>query len=606
LFKPGKGAPGPSALDELDLDALLIPPEAQGPELGQNMNVPNYASQFPESQEDGPYNPGSLDSLELETNIPPSSENEDRSLNANRFDMKTMVSTEMDENVVDQSLSTDALNFSESPSITAAEGPQPPLGDSTDVQSEEQVLSSCCIESLSLGRDTCYICSRKLDSHDPLVAKALKGMQAQQVRERTSASTSTVSFSKPGIDKTVKFPSVAKPTEDFSDLEQALETVGEAGSGTTIQKKLAKKKNMLIPALIVLAGLLGLGGLAKFLLPSPHEKLMKQYKQITRNGEPGPEEIVRLGILTAKYNDKKILPEISNASLPKISEGSLLRVDTPYDQEDLGNVIQKKTDLQETIKSHEEQILVKTQQLKTLETHKGSARNIKDSLDKARADLKDLTTAYESKKKESITKVTTLQDKLKSLREDVVKAIQAQKDNVDRTDDIGKALYRSSVQREKTLRDQIANTEDIFKTTQSEQQKYRETLDEEYNPKIEMLRKTMTDLEKQLESAENLEDPARSPIERLKNEISKLDLEIPSLKQQVNDLESLLKDALVYFKNPEQGQVISNDPSCGLSSSKRDAFIDIQGRQSIWVLKRYEAKCQDKVLQSRWLITQVK
>jgi len=636
LFRIGEEAESPLELEELDLDALLIPPENQGLQPEQTLpaleELPPISTQedavrdgVPPGNQAGP-GFSELQDLSLDLNLDLSvteagkSSNlphEDSSPNANLLELTPLDPREGPETGASQGTSGEELSFIQ----PNAEGESPMAeGSSPDsILSEDpmrgQPLASCCIESLTLGRDTCYICGRKLDRKAPEVEEELRKIQTQQIRDRMRSASHTISFSKAkqGID--MEALSGSDSLADFSDLEKALDALAEAGTGPDLQTRVAhliKRKGFLVQGGIVLATLLGLGVLAKIILPSGHEKLMKQYHQVMAKEEPSPEEMVELGLVAAKDGDKEVLNLVSVLpNFPKISGGKLLSVDNPYDQQDLGNLIQKRAYLEQTIQALEGQIDAKNLELKEYESNKVPSSPLKVALEKATKELETMTNELEKKKKESMAKVGVLQQRISTLQEERMKAIQAQKDNIDRVDSIGKALYTSNIQKEKTLTEEIAKAQEELRTAQAEQRKYLSDLEDEYTPKLGALKQKIAETQRQYEMAQALEDPTRSPIEGLKANIDKLEEDVASLKKQLGETEALFKEALAYFKNPEAQQALSSNQNCQFSSLKRDVILNLQGEGSssgkkTWVLKRYEAQCQGKVFRSPWLISQLK
>ncbi|HWP48708.1 MAG TPA: MJ0042-type zinc finger domain-containing protein [Candidatus Limnocylindrales bacterium] len=644
LFKPDQETKNHFELD-MDLDALLIPPENSTSESVEKVeskdrrepkteNIPSLDQlNFELTQPQETLVDLNLGPLTLEENKSSPSKDEEISstqplegpdkdvpLTTQTMEMTTKTYMDRSEDETPRISSGEELDLRKTSLDPVAKEP-PLMKDTPDTgTARRQPLTLCCIQSLKLGRDTCYICGRRLDPQDPEVEKELKKIQVQPLRDKTKVSTHAVTPSKepgktliqePG--KTIRNPSVpGSITEDFSDLEKALDALTEKGPGSDLQKKLAKRKNILVQGLMVLVGLLGLGVLAKVILPSNHEKLLKQYSQLIAQEEPGPEEIVHLGLAAAKYEDHEILKLIATTpNFPKIEEGKLLQIDNPYDQQNLGSLIQRKAELQQTIRSIEEQLNLKAAQIKQYESNKVPSKILKDSLEKARADLRDLLLEFESKKKESLAKVAAFQEKGKALREDLAKAIQIQRENIDRTDPFGKSLYTTNVQKEKKLLDQISRNEDDLKAAQIEQQKYINNLENQYNPQIEELRKKIAELEQQYELATDLEDPTRSPVERLKAEMAQLNVDLPSMKKQLEEVEKIFKDLPLYFKNPAHLQDLSTNPKCIFSSVKRNAFVELQEKNNpnekrTWVLKKYEAQCQDKLFKSPWLVSELK
>jgi predicted Zn finger-like uncharacterized protein len=643
LFKPDQETKNHFELD-MDLDALLIPPENSTSESVEKVesrdrrepkieHIPSLDQlNFELTQPQETLVDLNLGPLTLEENKSSPSKDEgisstqplegpdkDVPLTTQTMEMTTQTYTDRSEDETPRISSGEELDLRKTSLEPVAKEP-PLVKDTPDTgTAKRQPLTLCCIQSLKLGRNTCYICGRKLDPQDQEVEKELKKIQAQPPRDKTKVATPAETPSKepgktliqePG--KTSINPSVFGSTTDFSDLEKALDALAEKGPGSDLQKKLVKRKNILVQGLMVLIGLLGLGVLAKVILPSSHEKLLKQYSQLIAQEEPGPEEIVHLGLAAAKYEDHEILNWIAPLpNFPKIKEGKLLQIDNPYDQQNLGSLIQRRAELQQTIRSTEEQLNLKATQIKQYESNKVPSKILKDSLEKARADLRELLLEFESKKKESLAKVVAFQEKSKALREDLAKAIQLQRENIDRTDPFGKSLYTTNVQKEKKLLDQISKNEDDLKAAQVEQQKYINNLENQYNPQIEELRKKIAEIEKQYELATDLEDPSRSPVERLKAEIAQLNANLPSMKKQLEDVEKIFKDIPLYFKNSGHLQDLSTDPKCLFSSVKRNALVELKdptglNEKRTWVLKKYEAQCQDKLFKSPWLISELK
>lgn len=633
-----------SSLDlELDLDALLIPPEGQELESDKRVRSSDVREnsltedQFSLNESHSEHSEFQNLPLELdiapppETDKPLDSEDEGLSLNTNFEDLSLNINFE------DLSFNATTLDMnntgappenpeSEAISDTFREGFNYTPSGSEPVESEqsfaetyaedstisqesqkEQALASCCIESLALGRDTCYICGRKLERQSKEVEEELEKTRTQRIQDRTKTSTPTISLSQTVQDKNFQ-PLSTSSAEDFSDLEKALDTLARESPGAK-QIQLTKRKNMLTYGLAILVGLLGLAGLAKIILPSSHEKLMKQYDQIMAKGEPTPEEIVELGLVAAKHEDTEVFSLISMVrNFPEISGGKVLSVNTPYDQQNLGRLSQKKIDLQQNVKSLEEQIKEKNSELEKLSSNKISPKTLKDSLERSQQELKDLTAQYEKKKEEAIAEVASLEQKLQTLREERIEAIETQKRNIDRVDSIGRALYTTHVQREKTLTEQILQTEKDLRMARDQHRRRLSELANQYVPRIEALKTEITETEKQLEMVEEFQDPSRSPIEHMKAEIDTLNVELASLKKQQEEIQALFQEALTYFKNPEEQQVLSSDPNCEFSSVKRDAVLDLQSSsgKGMWVLKRYEVQCQDKTFRSHWLISQIK
>lgn len=642
LFKPGEETKNHLELD-IDLDALLIPPESSTSTSVEKLKgswepktepIPPLDQLIPPQETAVDLN---LGPLTLEENKPSRSKDEgvsstqplqvpeeDVPLITQTMEMPTKIYMDRSEEETTRISSGEELNLRKASIGPITEEP-PPLKDTPDttIALEGQPLASCCIQSLNLGRDTCYICGRKLDSQDKEVEKELKKI----IQEKTKAAVPAAIHSKepgktlikepdktiikePG--KTLLNPPIRSITEDFSDLEKALDTLAERGPGSDLQKKLAKRKNILVQGLIVLVGLLGLGILTKIILPSHHEKLLKRYHQLIAKEEPDLEETVHLGLAAATYGDHEVLNLISTIpNFPEIVEGKLLQIDNSSDQQNLGSLIQRKAELQQAIQSLEEQLNLKTTQIKQYESNKVPSKILKDSLEKARADLKELLMEFENKKKESLAKVVAFQEKGKALREDLAKAIQIQRENIDRTDPFGKSLYTTNVQKEKRLLDQISKNEDDLKAAQAEQQQRISNLESQYNPQIEELRKKIAEIEKQYELATDLEDPARSPVEQLKAEIAQLNKDLPSLKKQLEEVEKIFKEIPLYFKHSEYLQGLSTDSNCQFSSVKRNALIELQEKKGLsekrtWVLKKYEAQCQDKFFKSPWFISELK
>lgn len=478
----------------------------------------------------------------------------------------------------------------------------------------EEDLSTCCIDSLAMGLHRCELCGRDLQGRDPRVAQELQRRRRQQLKQELSGANVQIGFSEEQTGEA--HGRHIHVTEDFSDVEKALDDLASGTFHQTLKKKEAKKQfqKMLrklgagIIGLLVLAGIMFI-----FLLPSTHEKLQARYNALMSQETTPPDELTDLFFDAIIAKDQEIFSQVSIMSaIPDYSSAKIITIGEEYEQMSIGIPGKKKLTLEKEIADIEEQI-----QEKSSLVQEYSAKNLSPSIleEKIATDEQKLAKAkqaFSENDAENRKKVDRLQADLQDIDRDLRKARDDIRKYIDKTDDVGKAIYNRAVSNQQFLSEK---KEKVLRQLRQEQEKYqqlRAELDGEYQPQFRRLEERLATEEALLREANQLQDKQNSPVVLLTKEIERLSQDSTTKKEELEQVTAQLSQALAFFSHqPEYQDIMNQQQNIEFSHVSKNVAATVKDdksreQQVSVILKQYQALFPDKkIVQSRWLVEKI-
>lgn len=477
----------------------------------------------------------------------------------------------------------------------------------------EEELSTCCVDSLAMGLPRCELCGKDLHGKDPRIAQELQKRRRQQLKQELSGGNVQIGFSEEQYGEASSRH--VHVVEDFSDVEKALDDLASGTFHHTLKKKDAKKHfQKTIRKLI--AGAIGLviliGVIFVFLLPSKHEKLQARYNELMAQGEIAPDALVKLFFDAIIAKDQELFSRLSvMPALPAYSSAKIISIGEEYEKTSIGAPSKKKAALEQEIADIEGQI-----QEKSSLVQEYSAKNLSPTLleEKIAADeqkLADLKQEFDGKDVENRKKIDRLQADLQGLDQDLKKARDDVRKYIDKTDDVGKAIYKRAVSNQEFL---TAKKDKLLAQLREEQKKYgqlHDELEEEYHPQFLRIEERLATERSLLREANQLQDKKNSPVVVLTKEIEQLSQIQAAKKEGLAQVNAALSQALAFFANQPEHQTLAQQQDIEFSHvSKNVAAIvkdENSGEQQISVvLKRYQAVVpENATVQSPWLVEKI-
>ncbi len=478
-----------------------------------------------------------------------------------------------------------------------------------DEESEEEDLSTCCVDSLAMGLQRCELCGRDLTGKAHTVAQELQQQRKQQLREELIAGDVQVGFSEEANESLPE--AQLHKTEDFSDVEQALDALADGTFHHKIKKKQAKKtfvKKLKMAAGGVIALLVIAGLVSVLLLPSSHEKLQARYDQLMAQEEIDPGQLVQLFFDAAIKQDSDIFSRLTTMSdMPEIKSGRVLSVGEEYEKLSLGALGKRITELEQTIIKIEQESTQKTALLQEYSAKNLSPGIIEDRIEQDEKKLAALHDEFETNDRDISKKLHRLQQDLQKTEQEITKNRKLSRKYIDATDAVGKALYENSVTKQKFLAEQKGKLQLHIQQEDAKYRKLRQELEAEYQPRFSKIEERLETERTLFHEATLLQDKAQSPVVLLTKELERLTQAQIEKKEELEATQEQLDAALAFFEAQVRTQITQEQQNAEFIQARQNvaASVKIGGsseqRVSI-VLKRYQAILPDKTFTGKWLV----
>ncbi|MBD3307468.1 hypothetical protein GF339_13650 [candidate division KSB3 bacterium] len=479
---------------------------------------------------------------------------------------------------------------------------------------EEEDLPTCCIDSLAMGLPRCEICGRNLEGKDQFLAQELQRRRRQELKSELIHSDSQVSFSEEYLEQEQDEGETAV-SEDFTDVEQALDALADGTFQKTLQKQESRKSVVRTLKLVGIGIIVVIGVIAGVfwkLLPSSHEKLLSRYKELSAQQSPDVEALVALFLDAAIENDQQIFEQVSVMSaIPNITHAEVLGVGEIYGESSIGNPGRTQITLQEEIANLEKLRADKEEELRLYMAKNLSPTLIEESLADLRQRLKTLTAEFEAKEAESEQKLSELRQDLQETEQDLQEAEENIQKYMDAVDEQLKAVYLASVRNKESLAERRQKILALMAQEEKAHLRRLEEIKAEYTPQISSLHERITAEEERLEEAKLLEDQENSPVVVLPREIERLTQMIAEKKNALEEAEQNLQKALQFFtQQNEKKQIVSNQAQAEFVQVSRNVAVSIRAgggseQQVSVVLKQYQAILPERTLESSWLVEKI-
>ncbi len=494
-----------------------------------------------------------------------------------------------------------------------------PSYGSEDAVSDEyaalaEELSTCCIDSLAMGLPRCELCGKDLKGKDPRAAQELQKRRRQQLKQELSGGNVQVGFADEQTGEAhVRHIHV---TEDFSDVEKALDDLASGTFHHTLKKKEAKKHlqktfRQLVAGAIGLVVLVGI--VFVFLLPSQHEKLEARYNEIMGQEEIDPKTLVQLFFDAIIAKDQDIFSRVSALqALPAYSSAKIMTVGEEYENMSIGAPGKKKLSLEKDIADLETQIQGKSALVQEYSAKNLSPTILEEKIASDEQKLADLKQEFAEKDAENRKKNDRLQTELQDIDRDLKKARDDARKYIDKTDDVGKAIYNRAVTNQRFLNEKKDKLLIQFREEQQKYQQLHNELEGEYQPQFLRLEERLATERALLKEAKQLLDKKNSPVVLLTKEIERLSHTQTAKKEELEQVTAQLSQALVFFANqPDYQDIVNQQQDCEFSHVSKNVAVAVKGednqeQQISVVLKRYEAVTPDKkTFRSPWLVEKI-
>jgi predicted Zn finger-like uncharacterized protein len=508
----------------------------------------------------------------------------------------------------------------ESAELTVISGQGPskaviPPGDqsvepSVGEQIQEELLSTCCIDSLAMGLKRCDICGKNLEGKERVRGEELKQQRRQQLKDELLRGEVQVGFSEEQVDNEASiFPQVE---EDFSDVEQALDALADGSFEKLLKRKEAKKtaakKMKMIGVGAGLILLLMIGGIW-MMLPSSHENLVSRYEHLISQEEMKPQEVTALFLDAAIEKDQEVFNRVSvMQTMPDITAGTVISVGKEDDEISLGILGKDIQKLQEEIATIGKKIEEKTRSLQAYSSKDLSPKLIEEAINMLTAKLEVLQAEFDQKEAESAKKLVRLQQELTVTKTEIEENESISQRYMDATDRIGKALYQNSQVKKALLADAQSKLEDQIRQEEIEHRKRVQDLEMEYAPRFSELNGKIQTQRALYEESKLLQDREKSPLKQLSEELEQMTKTIVEKKSMLEEKEQQLQTAIAFFKRDDQKQRITKDQNIAeFVHLSRNVVASVKFRGSSKqkvpiVLKRYRALIADQTIQGDWIV----
>lgn len=502
--------------------------------------------------------------------------------------------------------------------LSSEEDEMPPLTGAEPPATEEEAipgteLANCCIDSLAMGLSQCEICGRDLKDYQQY-ARELQQQRREQLREELVKAEVQIGFSEESAEAD-RGKEHASSTEDFTDVERALDALADGTFQESIKKKEAKKtrtKTLKMFVAVLVLAVAAVGGGMWYFLPSSHEKLMAHYHEVIAQEEVDPTALVRLFLDAAIEKDQEIFQKLSIIQgIPEITEGRILGASDNVEKTSIGKPGQAVVQLNEDIAALEKQINEKTRLLNEYSSKTFSPAALEQSIQSLEQKFEELTAEFEVKDAELARKLMSLRKELQETQESIAKNKALSRKYLDATDTVGKALYTNSVTQLRALGEQQAQLEAQIQQENAEYQQKRQTLQNEYAPQFAELEERLSEARAMLKEANLLQDRERSPVVILSRELEQMTAEIIEKKERLEQAEQQLAEALRFFQQPEQqNRIVNEQQAAEFSFVERNVAVMLKAgtsseQQVSVILKRYEAVLSGATLQSNWLVEKI-
>ncbi|PID57248.1 hypothetical protein CSB45_08460 [candidate division KSB3 bacterium] len=474
----------------------------------------------------------------------------------------------------------------------------------------EDDLSNCCIDSLAMGLPRCELCGRELGRHNSRYAQNLQRLRRDQLKEDLIESDVQISFSEEGTGPRHETP--VSTTEDFSDVEDALDALADGTFQQKVKRREAKKNlaktvKIFLEVTAVLCVLAALAFI--FLLPSRQEKLHARYEEFMTQGGNDGHALSQLFLDSVAQKDESLFHKVSiMKTLPAYTSGEVISVGEPEQDMSQGALARRCDELEAGIAGLEQQISDKTGELKAYESENLSVILLEERIKQTTKKLANLTEEYEQKDSESSKKLQRLRKELQNAENEIAEQRRISRKFIDAIDQVGRALYENSISRKEYLSEQKVR---LVRQIQDEEPRYqerRQALDEEYEPELTKVKKRLATEQAQLKKAHLLNDADRSPVVSLRKELKQLSEQLVAQKAQLRKITGQLDEVLSFFDPQVRQQLTTRRQEAEFWSTTRYVAAQVktengEGTQQISIaLKRYRAVLPDKNFHSRWFV----
>jgi len=478
------------------------------------------------------------------------------------------------------------------------------------VPQEEEPLPTCCIDSLAMGLKTCEICGRNLEGRHG-AGEELEQQRREQLKEELLQGEVQVGFSEEliGDEKTA----IPQTEDDFTDVERALDALADGTFEKTIRKKEARKaaaKKMRMIGAAIGLGIVLVAAVFWTLRPKPHEVLLSRYKELMSQQEVGPQEVVVLFLDAASEQAQEVFNRISvMQTMPNITGGDVESVGEEHDETSLGSpgkdIVQLNEDLENLKKEFEEKEKKwqEESELKNL-----SPKLIETQINNLITKLKALQAEFDEKEAGSAKKLVSLRQQRDTAEQELKENEKRARENIDRTDPLGKATYKASSRNVQSLTSQIGKLEaQINQENVAHRQRIQE-LEAEYAPRFSDLREKLQIQQALHEKAKILQDPEKSPLIMLDKELKEIKNTLKEKEISLEEKKEQLETAKAFFKRDDQKQRVEKDQNIAefvhisrniVTSAK---FRGGSKQKVLLVLKRYRAIIADQTIQGDWVV----
>ena len=473
----------------------------------------------------------------------------------------------------------------------------------------EEDLSTCCIDSLAMGLQRCELCGRDLKGKEQAVAQELQQQRRQQLREELIAGEVQVGFSEE-LDENQPEAHL-HITEDFSDVEQALDALADGTFHHKIKKKQAKKtfaKKLKMAAGGLMMILVIIGFVFVFLLPSSHEKLQTRYEELMAPEEVDARQLVQLFLDAAIKQDLDIFHRLTiMPTMPGITSGKVLSVGEEYERSSLGVLGRSIAELEQTIINLEQENTDKTALLQEYSAKNLSPGIIEDRIAQNEKKLAALHKEFEEKDADIFKKFRRLQQELQKIEQEIVENRNLSRKYIDATDQVGKALYENSVTKQQFLAEQKGKLQLQIQQEDTKYKKLRQELEAEYLPQFSTLEERLATEKILFREATLLQDKQQSPVVVLTKELEQLTQVLLKKKEELEEAKRQFDSALTYFEAHERTQITNEQQHAEFLQVSKNvaASVKIEGnleQQVSIVLKRYQAVLPNGTLTGKWLV----
>ncbi len=473
----------------------------------------------------------------------------------------------------------------------------------------EDDLSNCCIDSLAMGLPRCELCGRDLEGHDQHYAQELQRLRREQLKEDLIDGEAQIGFSEEHLKDGHEAP--LHVTEDFSDVEQALDALADGTFHQKAKKREAKKNiaktlKKLVIAAVALCVLVGVVFI--FLLPSSHEKLAARYEEFIAQGGEDSRVLAQLFLDSIAKKDDVLFQKMTVLkTMPAYKSGEVISVGEAYEETSLGTPGKIAAELESEILVLEQQSSEKIMLQDEYSSKNLSATLLKQRIKQTKSKLADVTKKFEEKDAELSKKLRRLRKELTETDEEIANQRQITRKYIDAIVQVGKALYQNSISKQEYLTDQKVR---LVRQTEEEEpryQKLRQALDQEFLPEFAKLEGRLGTEQALLKEAHLLSDETRSPVVLLKKELEHMAQEISDKKTLLEESRTQMNQALSYFDANTKQQLTGRQQDAEFSHVSKNVAANIKTesgstQQVSIVLMRYQAILPDTTLHSNWLV----